>query len=57
MNEFKGDLENNEWPTPDSVDSADVAAFNVLKADLQTALETAVAKVNAMVAMLKSPTE
>jgi len=52
LNEFKADLETNEWPTPDV--ASDAAAFDLLKADLQTALETAVAKCNAMVALLKS---
>lgn len=54
LTEFKSDLETNEWPTPEVVDSADVTAFNTLKGELKTALETAVEKVSAMVSFLKS---
>jgi len=56
LNEFKADLVTNEWPTPETVASADVSTFNTLKGELETALDTAVEKVNALVALLKSPT-
>lgn len=52
LNQFKSDLETNDWPTPEV--ASDATAFDLLKADLKTALETAVGKVNAMVALLKS---